>query len=367
MRIGIDAKWFFAGNPSGREVVRNLVKYLFPKHPEHEFYVFLRRKDCYKEFPYCQANVHLEYIGGRFNLLSNLFFLPRRGNKRRLDVVVFQYFAPCFSKFRRVVYIHDAIFKTHPHFFSFWERCYFLPMKFLARRAHLIITVSQAERRQLEALGFSRRGKIEVNANGVSRAFRPVEAHDQDKLRQVVQRYSLPDRFLLYVGRIDIRKNIPGLLHAFAQLREMNVRLILAGSGNHEKQHIGEIIKKYGLIERVRLIGWIPDEDLPLLYALSYGFVYLSFVEGFGLPSLEALASGVPVVVSDIDVMHEVCGNAAVFVDPYDPASIAAGLSQIITDDVLRRELCIKGLAQAAKFDWEYSSEKLLDLIVNLK
>ncbi|TFG76563.1 MAG: glycosyltransferase family 1 protein [Chrysiogenales bacterium] len=186
-------------------------------------------------------------------------------------------------------------------------------------------------------------------------------------MRQVARRYALPDRFLLYVGRGNARKNIPGLLNAFVQLGEKNVQLILAGVGNLPKQHFGDIIKKHGMSGRVRFIGRVPDQDLPLLYALSCGFAYLSFAEGFGLPALEALASGVPVVVSDIDVMHEVCGNAALFVDPDDPAAIAASLRQVITDGALRRELRTRGLAQAAKFDWEYSFVKLVDLIVNLK
>lgn len=367
MRIGFDGRWFFSGNPSGRVVVRNLLQQLIAHHGEHEYFVFLPRRDRNLPFPFSGRRVHLLYMASVNGLLSNCLFFPWRARKMKLDVGIFQYFAPCFSKFRRVVYIHDAIFKTHPYFFPFWERCYFLPMKFFARRAHLIITVSQTERRQLQALGFSCRGKIEDIANGVSRVFRPVEAQAQDQLRQVALRYALPDRFLLYVGRIDVRKNIPGLLHAFAQLQEMNIQLILVGSGDPRKQGLEAIIQKHGITEKVRFIGWVADADLPLLYAQAYAFVYPSFVEGFGLPPLEALASGVPAVVSDIDIMHEVCGNAAVYIDPHDHASIAAGLRQVLTDKSLRRELRIRGLAQAAKFDWEHSAEKLFDLIINLK
>lgn len=366
MRIGFDGRWFFQGNPSGRVVVRNLLQQLIMHHPEHEYFIFLPRHDRDLPFPFPGPRVHLLYMASVNGLLSNCFLFPWRARKMELDVGIFQYFTPCFSKFRRIVYIHDAIFKTHPHFFPFWERCYFLPMKFFARCAHLIITVSQAEQRQLQALGFSCRGKIEVIANGVSRVFRPVEAHPQDQLRQIALRYSLPDRFILYVGRIDVRKNIPGLLHAFAQLQEINVQLILVGSGDPRKQHIEAIIQKHGIIEKVRFIGWVNDADLPLLYAQACAFVYPSFVEGFGLPPLEALASGVPAVVSDIDVMHEVCGNAALYVNPHDHVSIAAGLRKVMTDIDLRRELRIRGLAQAAKFNWEHSIEKLFDLIVDL-
>ncbi len=367
MRIGIDAKWFFAGNPSGREVVRNLIENLCAGHSEHEFFIFLRRRDRHHAFPFCQDNVRLVYIGGRFNLLANLFSLPLRASGLRLDAVVFQYFAPVFSRFRRLVYVHDAIFKTHPGFFTFWERCYFLPMKFLARRAHLVITVSRAERRQLEALGFARPGRIEVNANGVSRSFRPLAGHDPEGLRRVIARYSLPDSFLLYVGRMSARKNIDGLLAAFAQLQEGPVQLVLAGSGEWWKRRGERMIEERGLAGRVRCLGWVPDEDLPLLYALARGFAYLSFAEGFGLPALEALASGVPAVVSDIAVMHEVCGDAALFADPHDPVAIAAALRRILGDEPLRRELSGEGRAQAAKFRWEDSAERLLELIVNAR
>jgi glycosyltransferase involved in cell wall biosynthesis len=365
MRIGIDGKWFFSGNSSGREVVRNLIQNLCARHPEHEFFIFLRRQDRRREFPNLHANMHLEYIGGRCNLIANLIFLPLRGNALRLDVVVCQYFAPGFSRFRRVAYVHDAIFKTHPDFFPLWQRCYFMPMRFLARRAHLVITVSQTERRRLEALGFGRRGRIEVVANGVSRAFRPSADHDPEKLRQVSVRYSLPDSFLLYVGRMSARKNIPGLLAALARLGEGRAQLILAGSWNGGKQPIDALIKKSGLSERVRCLGWVPEEDLTLLYALARGFAYLSFDEGFGLPALEALASGVPAVVSDIAVMHEVCGDAALFADPRDPAAIAANLRRVLADEPLRRELGGRGCAQAAKFRWEYSADRLLELIMD--
>jgi glycosyltransferase involved in cell wall biosynthesis len=367
MRIGIDAKWFFSGNPSGREVVRNLIQNLCARHPEHEFFLFLHRRDRRRKFPDLHANMHLEYVRGRYSLLANLFFLPLRGNALRLDVVVCQYFAPGFSRFRRVVYVHDAIFKTHPEYFSFWERCYFMPMRFLARRAHLVVTVSQTERRRLEALGFARRGRIEVVANGVSRAYRPLADQDPETLRQVSERYSLSGAFLLYVGRMSARKNIQGLLAAFARLGEWPGQLILAGSLNRGKQRIEKLINELGLTGRVRCLGWVPDEDLPLLYALARGFVYLSFDEGFGLPLLEALASGVPAVVSDIAVMHEVCGAAALFVDPRAPEAIAASLRRVLADETLRRELSGRGCGQAAKFRWENSAERLLDLIASVK
>jgi glycosyltransferase involved in cell wall biosynthesis len=367
MRIGIDGKWFFSGNSSGREVVRNLIQSLCARHPEHEFFIFLHRRDRRHEFPCLHANMHLEYIGGRINLLANLFFLPLRGNALRLDVVVCQYFAPGFSRFRRVVYIHDAIFKTRPDFFPFWQRCYFMPMRFLSRRAHLVIAVSQAERRRLEALGFAQRGRIEVVANGVGRDFRPLADQDPEGLRRVSERYSLPDSFLLYVGRMSARKNICGLLAAFAQLGDGPVQLVLAGSWNNGKASIGKMIKACGLEKRVHCFGWVPCEDLPPLYALARGFAYLSFDEGFGLPMLEALASGVPAVVSDIEVMHEVCGDAALFADPRDPAAIAALLRRVLADDPLRRELRRRGRAQAAKFRWENSADRLLGLIMNLK
>jgi len=363
MRLGIDGRWLFRGNPSGRVVVRNLLQQLVTRHAAHEYFVFLPRRDRGRPFPFPGPRVHVEYMPKACGLLSNCLLFPWRARKLRLDAGIFQYFTPLFSRFRRIVYIHDAIFKTHPHFFRARERWYFLPMKFFARRAHLIITVSRSERLRLQAHGFSCRGGIMFVADGVSPAFRPAAAQAPDRLRQVALRYSLPERFLLYVGRMDVRKNIPGLLRAFAQLRETDVQLVLAGAGNRRKRRLQSMARELRIAGKVSFIGWVEDEDLPLLYAQASAFVYPSFAEGFGLPPLEALASGIPAVVSDIDVLREVCGEAALYIDPRDPAAMAVGLRRVITDQSLRRELRDRGLTQAAKFTWERSSDELMGLI----
>ena len=125
MRIGFDAKWYFNGNPSGRIVVRNLLKEFIAINTEHEIYVILNKKDYDKNFPFENDKVKLIYVWSGINLLSNIIVVPIIISKYKLDVCVFQYFAPIFGSFKKIVYIHDVIFKAHPEFFTLKERIYF--------------------------------------------------------------------------------------------------------------------------------------------------------------------------------------------------------------------------------------------------
>ena len=175
--------------------------------------------------------------------------------------------------------------------------------------------------------------------------------------------YALPERFILFVGSIEPRKNLKKLLLAYRDLDphlRKNFKLLLAGFKGWENEEIMALIAE--LEKDVRYLGYVPAEELGRLYNLASLFVYPSLYEGFGLPPLEAMACGCPVVVSQAASLPEVCGEAAHYVDPQDVESIGAGIEKVLGDDAYRKNLIAKGLARAEQFTWEKSAREHLRL-----
>ena len=184
------------------------------------------------------------------------------------------------------------------------------------------------------------------------------------------RRYRLPTRYLLFVGTLEPRKNLTALLHAYAMLRaewhDEDLKLVVAGRTGWLYQDIFATVKSLGLEEEVIFTGFVDDEDLPHLYWGAQLFVFPSLYEGFGLPILEAMASGVPVVTSNTASMPEVAGDAAMLVDPHDSKAIAEGMGKVLYQGRLRDVLIEKGLARARHFTWESVARRTLELYAAL-
>lgn len=363
MRIGIDAKWFFTGNPSGRVVVGNLIKQMVLMDAEHEFYLFLDRRDKEKIFPYTHPRVHLVYVWAGINLLSNMFVIPFASHGFHLDAIVYQYFTPLWSNSKRIAFIHDMIFVSHPQFFTPIERIYLNSMRVLGKFAHRICTVSNNERKRIERYRLCTLDRIDVACNGVDEVYRPLSLLDESRVEAVRSKYALPEEFLLYVGRLNERKNIRNLLRAMPLLRNEGIPLLIAGNYDWKMFDLDEEISRLGIADRIILTGFVENEDLPVLFSLAKVFCFVSFEEGFGLPALEAMASGVPVVVSDCSSLPEICGEAGNYVDPYKPASIAEMIDKLLEDKSLYIEMRDKGLNRSKLFKWEYTAHKLLESV----
>jgi glycosyltransferase involved in cell wall biosynthesis len=185
-------------------------------------------------------------------------------------------------------------------------------------------------------------------------------AHELVSLRTA---YALPERFILFVGSIEPRKNLKKLLLAYRDLSphwRKNFKLLLAGFKGWENEEIMALIAE--LDQDVKYLGYVPEEELGRLYNFASLFVYPSLYEGFGLPPLEAMACGCPVVVSHAASLPEICGEAAHYVDPQDVESIGAGIEKVLGDDAYRKDLIAKGLARAGQFTWEKSAREHLRL-----
>ena len=183
---------------------------------------------------------------------------------------------------------------------------------------------------------------------------------DQEALARTRARYGLDRPFVLNVGTIEPRKNLTRLIEAYARApRRKEFDLVIAGGPGWMYDDIYHAPEKFGVSERVRFLGFVPDETLPALYSLCTCFVYPSLYEGFGLPVLEALACGAPVVTSKTSSLPEVAGAAAVLIDPRDTEDLAAALARVLEDGSLRTELAQRGLKQARRFSWEASARQL--------
>jgi glycosyltransferase involved in cell wall biosynthesis len=226
------------------------------------------------------------------------------------------------------------------------------------RAADVIIAVSECTRRDAVRLYGIDQAKIRVVYEGVNPRFRPLD--DREQLEALRHRYALPARFLLYVGTIEPRKNLPALFEAFKQIGLPGVKLVIVGKKGWLYDETFARLQALGLEREVVFTGFVPDDDLPGLYTLAEAFVFPSLYEGFGLPVLEAMACGTPVITGNVSSLPEVMGDAGILVAPGDVGGLVTALKRVLTDSHLRAQMSAKGLAQARKFTWEKAAQETL-------
>jgi glycosyltransferase involved in cell wall biosynthesis len=270
--------------------------------------------------------------------------------------------APPAARARAVVTVHDLSYLTVPQYADPGLRRYLTAAvpRSLRRAAH-IVAVSAATRRDLiHHLGLAPE-RVSVVYNGVDARFRPLDAASVAAERA---RLALPERFILTVGTLEPRKNHLNLIRAFAQLAgaEPDLALVVGGRRGWLEEPIFDEVRRLGLDDRVRFLGSVPDADLPALYNAAAVLAYPSWYEGFGLPPLEAMACGTPVVTSTGGALPEVCGEAALIVEPGDVAGLAGALRRALADMALRADLTRRGHEQAARFTWAATARGLIEV-----
>ncbi len=285
-----------------------------------------------------------------------------------------EHLLPRLSTVRTVFTLHDLIFLFHPETHKPLNRWFLtLMMPRFLRAADAIIAVSECTKRDAVRFYGIPEEKITVIYEGVSSRFRPV---DPETVQAIRAKYGLPERFILYLGTIEPRKNLTVLLEALHHLlatcalqpaicddlqpATCDLRLVVVGKKGWLYEGFFRRLRELGLEERVLFTGYVPDEDLPALYSAADLFVFPSLYEGFGLPVLEAMACGVPVVCSRTSSLPEVAGDAALLVDPTDIRALAAAMERILADQTLRATLRARGLARARCFTWEEAARRTL-------
>ncbi|WP_138432504.1 glycosyltransferase family 4 protein [Winogradskyella algicola] len=358
MKIGIDAKWYFNGHPSGKVVVENIVNHIVKEDPTIDFYIFLSKKDRHLKFPIEQPNIHLVYIPNLLNAVTNIFIMPFYTSKYNLDVCIYQNYAPLFGAKKIVNYVHDALFIDFPEFFTLKERIYFYPMKYLSKRADHVITISYSEKERMLKHGFCKDKNITVVYHGLGLA------NNKQSLNKVniFKKYDLPNKFILYLGRLNVRKNIQNLIKALPLVSE-EISLVIVGKSDHKTSNLDQLINHLKVNDRVFKVGYIDFEDIEFFYKNALIFCFPSFAEGFGLPPLEAMYYGTPVVVSNKTSLPEVCGDSALYIDPNDPSEIANQINLLLENNILRNNLIEKGKQRSSEFSWKRASNEILNIL----
>lgn len=264
---------------------------------------------------------------------------------------------PVLSRCPTVVTIYDLSFVRYPDRLSTARRLYLQRLTgYSARRARRVIAISESTARDVEMLLGVPRARIDVAVPGVQERFQPLPAAVVAAFRE---RQGLPTRFLLYLGTLEPRKNLTVLLYAYARLPEALRReapLILVGGKGWGLNELRATIVHLGLEEHVRLEGYAPDDDLPLWYNAATAFVYPSVYEGWGMPVVEALACGTPVIVSAASSLPEAAGDGGLALPPYDIDGWAQALERALTDAGWRAAAAERGLVHAAACTWEQTA-----------
>ncbi|HLM84149.1 MAG TPA: glycosyltransferase family 1 protein [Candidatus Bathyarchaeia archaeon] len=387
MKIGIDIRLIGKKQTGSEAVFFNLVKNLADINrggltsTDKEYFLYTdndpeKNSDLKSEIEKLRLSnkFKIVFLNSPNRFWWNLWALPNYLRKNPVDVFHTQYIAPFWlpKNVKLVLTIHDISFNFFPKFIKFSDLLFLktlIPRSL--RMASKIIAVSSFTKNEIEKYYHIPADNVVSIHNGVDfELFNQAIA--QEIREEVRKKYNLPEKFLLYIGTLQPRKNIPVLIESLKILNEKynqeGIRLVIAGN---RKAHnfdlkINEAISKYNLQDSVIFPGWIDGEDKPALYKLAQCFVFPSLYEGFGIPIIEAMAAGVPVVSSNSSCLPEVGKDGALYADQKKPEEFAKIIQEVLSDENLRKDLIAKGSETAKNYTWQKNAQKTLELYKNL-
>ena len=363
MRIGIDARKLHDHGIG--TYIRNLLRQLARLDRQAEFVVLCRPEDREALASVGENFRPVAETAGNYSV-SEQIKIPLALRRERVTLFhATHYVLPPLVRCPSVVTIHDCIHLMFPQYLPnrFAPAYARTSIRMAVRRATRVMTVSESSKRDILRFVDTQPEKIDVIYNAYDECF-GVEPREEDVVR-VRERFQLHDEFVLYAGNVKPHKNLERLIDAFHLVRKRgldHLKLVLIGDEISKYAALRRAVHHHQLHKYVRFLGYLPEETLAVMYRLAGVFVFPSLYEGFGLPPLEAMASGTPVVTSNLSSLPEVAGEAAVLVDPYDPQAIADGIHRVLTDEQLRRSLRLKGLARARQFSWEQSVRRVREI-----
>lgn len=262
---------------------------------------------------------------------------------------------------RSVVTIHDLIFLRFPQYYKPIDRwIYRYKFRRACEQADRVIAVSECTKHDIIRFFGTPEEKIEVVYQGCDECFR--QAVTEEKKKEVRARYGLPDRFILYVGSIEERKNLMLLAHALPLLKDKDVQVVAVGRQTYYAERIEAFIHTHHLSDRFRMVSGVPLADLPTFYQLASVFVYPSRFEGFGIPLLEALCSGTPAIGCTGSCLEEAGGPSSLYVDPDDAQALTSAIDSVLGDEILRKKMIADGLKWAEGFKMEPLTQRLMEV-----
>lgn len=375
MKIAIEGQRLFRRKKHGMDMVAlELIRNLQLIDRENEYVIFVKPDEddqVIQETP----NFKIVKLNGGFYPFWEQIALPKAAALEGCDILhCTSNTAPIFSSIPVVDTLHDIIYMEHSYLkilqgtgtpyqkFGNVYRKLIVPR--IVRKSRKIITVSHFEKNRIaEFFGMKGDSRLTTVYNGVGEHFKPVT--DRAELTRVKEKYHLPDRFFFFLGNTDPKKNTKGTLKAYADfVKQTNseMQLLMLDYDQNELKKILSEIGAPELIGRIHLTGYVVNTDLPAIYSQCGVFLYPSLRESFGIPILEAMGCGVPVITSNTSSMPEIAGDAALIIDPYKPEEITAAMIQLTNDNTLLVSKIKLGFEQAALFSWKAMAENVLKI-----
>lgn len=385
MKIGIDANWAIYEKAGIGKYSENLIRNLLQEDKKNEYVLFLnffrnrkeRLKDIKKLTKDSRAKVSIEFspIPAKIKQWLALTSFPiRKLFKSPIDLFYSPYPAGIAKSGwkKQVVTIYDLTFLKFPeHRGSKISSYYLKTTKQAIENCQKIIAISASTKNDLVKMLKVDPDKIKVIYPSVDENFKPIK--DTGKTKKIINKYLSQDQeFILSVGTLEPRKNLVRLIKAYALLPiaiKNKYKLVLVGGSGWNNSDIFKTINDLNLKDKIIKLGYVEQSDLPYIYNAAAVFVYPSLYEGFGLPPLEAMACGVPVITSEVSSLPEVVGSAAKLVNPKSEKEIAEELKNVLKSGKIQLEMKIKGIEQAKKFSWEKTAKETIKLFkeINLK
>ena len=368
MKIGIDARFYGClGKGLGR-YTEKLIKYLEKIDNNNQYYILLRKEN-WNDYQPNNKNFKKVLADYRWYTINEQVMMPVIMKRLGIDLMHFTHFnVPFFYKGKFIVTIHDLILTKYPTqrattlgpiIYKIKHFGYQTIIKSAIKRAKAVIAVSKYTKEEIEEHFSVVSKKIFVTHEGVD----PLVIDKQDS-QKVLQKYKIDKPYIVYVGNVYPHKNIEGLINAYQIiLRDHpDLKVVLVGKHDYFFQQIKDLVEEKNLENNIIFTGFVDDIDLPHIYKQARLYCFPSFCEGFGLPALEALYSGIPVVASDNSCLPEVLGKAAVYFNPNNITEMANKIKYVLENNEVSTEIIRRGYEQVRIFSWEKMAKATLDL-----
>jgi len=383
MKIGIDIRTLMDKHYSGvSEYTYSLVREIFKHDKKNNYKLFYNSgRDISKaipEFNYPNVEiVNLRYPNKIFNyIMQKTLRYPKIDQVLGVDLFFMPHinFISLSDNCKKLITVHDLSFLRYREFFSFrknfWHQ--FVNVKELLNKFDTIIAVSENTKRDIVELTNIDESKIKVIYSGIKSGFRPLSREDE-RLARAKKKYNLPDKFILYLGNVEPRKNVSGIIKAFSGVKDSlrgedeyrELKLIIAGAKGPKSKNIFKDADNSKYKDDIIFLGYVSRDDKISLYNLAALFVYVSFYEGFGFPPLEAMACGCPTIAGATSSLYEIAQNGALTVNPHNITEITNAAVELLKNDIFKNLLISKGIAVSNKFKWEDSAKRYLDVFDN--
>jgi glycosyltransferase involved in cell wall biosynthesis len=343
---------------------RNLTSSLLDIDRENSYFFLYASKAHLGSFQ-THRNFREVVINSKSKFLWDQFHVPHFAKKNKIDLIFNTKFSvPLLTSSKTVMTLHGSEWYVYPQFYSTLDIFYnkfFLPL--YCKKASAISSVSQVTADDMVKYAKFDAKKVFVVQSAMDSRFRPIK--DIRVLSHYKIKYDLPDRYILFVGKLYPGKNFSSIVKAFKRIKDevdFPLKLVSVGDLRWKYERDFREIKSLGLDSDIYFTGWVEQDDLPAIYCLADVFLFPSLYEGFGIPILEAMACGCPVVTSNTGACPEVAGNSAVFVDPKNINSIANGVLSVLKDDSLREKMVAQGFKEVRRFGWQKAARETLSL-----